>query len=246
MSQLDLALATNISQKHLSFVELGRARPSREMVLRLAVGLELPLRARNDLLLSAGYAPVYAERPLDERALRSARAALEMMLAHHEPYPAIVMDAAWNIVMRNRAAGMLIAHCAADAAGSGTNFMRLMFSDTGLRPRIRNWPAIRAALLGRMRKEATANPASPSARLLAELDSPPGHGPRPAPPDTEGPLEPVESLELRVGDSRIKLFSTFATFGLPQDITLQELRIDFSFPADEETRQFFLDAAARA
>lgn len=249
LSQLDLALATNVSQKHLSFVELGRARPSRDMIHRLSVGLDLPLRTRNDLLLSAGHAPIYPERPLDLTEMQGAHTALEMMLAHHEPYPAFVMDASWNIVMSNQAARNLIASCRADrvdparSANSVVNFMQLMFSQEGLRPCVVNWRETRAALLGRLRREATANPGSPSSRFLAEFEKESVCRSPQQRADDERPLEPVVSLELQVSGARLKLFSTFTTFGLPQDITLQELRIDMAFPADQSTRQFFHDAA---
>jgi transcriptional regulator with XRE-family HTH domain len=251
LSQLDLALAANVSQKHLSFVELGRARPSRDLILRLAVGLDLPLRARNDLLLSAGYAPIYPERPLDLTEMQDARAALEMMLAHHEPYPALVMDASWNIIMINQAASGLIESCGVEhldpkpSANSAMNFMQLMFSKEGLRPRILNWPETRAALLGRLRREAAANLGSPSSILLTEFGKEMACSSRRDVPTNERPLEPVVSLELQVAGARLKLFSTFTTFGLPQDVTLQELRIDMSFLADQSTRQFFVDAAIR-
>jgi transcriptional regulator with XRE-family HTH domain len=251
LSQLDLALATKVSQKHLSFVELGRARPSRDMILRLAVGLDLPLRARNDLLLSAGYAPIYPERPLDLTEMQGVRAALEMMLAHHEPYPAFVMDASWNIIMINQAGSRLIASCGVDqvalrtTSASVVNFMQLMFSKKGLRPCILNWHETCAALLGRLRKEATANPGSPSSKLLTEFEKAFVRQSRRELSDKERPPEPVVALQLLVSGARLKLFSTFTTFGLPQDITLQELRIDMAFPADQSTRQFFLNAAKR-
>ena len=176
MSQLDVALAANVSQRHISFVESGRAQPSREMISKLAAGLDLPLRARNELFHAAGYAPVYAERRLDLAEMSGARNALELILRRHEPYPAIVMDARWNIVMQNAAAARIVASCVeADALprlspGGALNFMRLMFAADGLRPRIANWPNTRVALLGRLRREAAANPRSPSGELLLEFD----------------------------------------------------------------------------
>ncbi len=246
MSQLDVALAAGVSQRHVSFVESGRAQPSREMIFKLAAALDLPLRARNGLFLAAGYAPAYAERRLDLAEMTSARDALELILRRHEPYPAIVTDAGWNIVMQNAATTRIVAACVeADALrrlspGGGANFMRLMFAADGLRPCVENWPSARAALFGRLRREAAANPHSPSNELLRELGDAVG-------PDRHGsddrPDEPISTLELRVGGARLRLFSTFATFGTPQDVTLQELRIDMSFPADEPTRRW-LDASA--
>ena len=248
VSQLDLALSTAISQKHISFIELGRAQPSRDMVLRLASGLELPLRARNELLLSAGYAPLYPERRLDLAEMQGAREALELILHHHEPYPAIVTDSGWNIVLQNAAAGRLLAFCisanprAQISREASVNFMRLMFTENGVRPCIQNWTYTRAALLGRLRREAQANPGSPSDRLLRELGND-----KPQTRDDEvndgERLDPLLSLELLVHGHRLRLFSAFTTFGTPQDITLQELRIDLSFPADRPTREFLVTAA---
>jgi transcriptional regulator with XRE-family HTH domain len=248
-SQLDVALAAGASQRHVSFVESGRAQPSRAMILKLAAGLDLPLRARNDLFLAAGYAPVYAERRLDLAEMSGARNALELILRRHEPFPAIVTDARWNIMMQNTAVARIVGSCVeADALarmslGGALNFMRLMFAADGLRPCIANWPDTRAALLGRLRREAAANPLSPSGELLRELDDD-ASATRLA--VDERPIDPMLALELRVGDERIRLFSTFATFGTPQDVTLQELRIDMSFPADEPTRRWFESAGADA
>ena len=248
LSQLDLALLTDISQRHISFVESGRAQPSRDMIFKLADGLDLPLRARNDLFLAAGYAPAYPERRLDLSEMKAAREALEMILGHHEPYPAVVMDGSWNIVMQNAAASRIIAACVGRDAlrqlfpDGVINFMQLMFSQKGLRPHILNWAHTRLALLNRLRREAAGKPNSPSGMLRRQFDSdtPRGehmiHG--------EGD-EPMLSLELGIGDARLRLFNTFTTFGTPQDVLLQELRIDMSFPADETTRRF-LDTAAKA
>jgi transcriptional regulator with XRE-family HTH domain len=249
MSQLDVALVANVSQRHVSFVESGRAQPSREMILKLAAGLDLPLRVRNDLFLAAGYAPIYAERRLDLAEMSGARDALELILRRHEPYPAIVTDARWNIVMQNAAAARIVAACvetdalARMSSGGVVNFMHLMFAADGLRPRIENWLGARAALLGRLRREAATNPLSPSGELLRELDD--GASAIRHLVD-DRPIEPMLALELRVDDARIRLFSAFATFGTPQDVTLQELRIDMSFPADEPTRRWLESAGADA
>jgi transcriptional regulator with XRE-family HTH domain len=247
LSQLGLALLTGVSQRHISFVESGRAQPSRDTIFKLADGLDLPLRARNDLFLAAGYAPAYAERRLELAEMKAARQALEMILRHHEPYPAVVMDAGWNIVMQNAAASRIIAYCVGTNAlrrlfpNGVVNFMQLMFSENGLRPHIRNWTHTRLALLKRLRREAAGNPASPSEALRRSFGSE-KHTAAEAVIGDEC-LDPMLSLELRVGDGLLRLFNTFTTFGTPQDVSLQELRIDMSFPADEATRRF-LDAAA--
>ena len=248
MSQLDLALKTSISQRHISFVESGRAQPSREMVVKLAEGLDLPLRARNEILLAAGYAPLYPERRLDLTAMKSAREALERILNHHEPYPAVVTDGAWNIVMQNAAAARIVAHCLDEAtklqlaSDSAINFMRLMFAGDGMRPYILNWPETRTILLARLLREAIASPASLSEALRRELADE-AASPKAEAVTREEPLEPTLPLELLIGDVRLRLFNTFTTFGTPQDVTLQELRIDMSFPADEETDRFLAAAA---
>ncbi len=247
LSQLDLALLTGVSQRHISFVESGRAQPSRDTIFKLADGLDLPLRARNDLFLAAGYAPAHAERRLELTEMMAAREALEMILRHHEPYPAVVMDAGWNIVMQNAAASRIIACCVGTDAirqlfpNGVVNFMQLMFSEDGLRPHIRNWTHTRLALLKRLRREAAGNPGSPSEALRRRFCSE-GETAGEAVINDEC-LDPMLSLELRVGDELLRLFNTFTTFGTPQDVSLQELRIDMSFPADEATRRF-LNAAA--
>jgi transcriptional regulator with XRE-family HTH domain len=249
LSQLELALLAGISQRHVSFVESGRAQPSRDMIFKLADGLDLPLRARNELFLAAGYAPAYPERRLDLSQMKAAREALELILNHHEPYPAVVMDINWNIVMRNEAVSRIMTYCVgADALRqlfpTGViNFVELMFAPNGLRPHIVNWTHSRAALLRRLRREAAGNADSPSEALRRKFDS------DPLPPGSEigrhdDSSDPMLSLELRIGDVRLRLFNTFTTFGTPQDVSLQELRIDMSFPADELTRRF-LDAAAK-
>jgi transcriptional regulator with XRE-family HTH domain len=242
LSQLDLALVTGISQRHISFVESGRAQPSRDVIFKLAEGLDLPLRARNDIFLAAGYAPAYPERR------KAARDALEMILDHHEPYPAIVTDAHWNIVMQNDAASRIVA-CCVDAGAMRTlaadgalNFMRLMFSAEGMRPRILNWAHTRNVLLNRLRRESAGNPNSPSAKLWRQLDN--EASPGDAVTFEDEPEDPLLALELLVAGNKLRLFNTFTTFGTPQDVMLQELRIDMSFPADEATRRFLNAAEA--
>jgi transcriptional regulator with XRE-family HTH domain len=241
LSQLELALQADMSQRHLSFLESGRARPSREMVLRIAATLALPLRARNELLGSAGFAAVYAERPLAASELKHASEALKRILAHHEPYPAFVLDRAWDIVMTNAAAQGLIARCADNTAiaelssKQSLNFMRLMFHPRGLRPRVRNWDHIVAVIFARLRREAVASPDSPSATLLNELTPQGGAALLAAIEDMS--LSPTVPLELQTDVGVLRLFNTLTTFGTPQDITLQELRIEMSFPMDEASDQ---------
>jgi len=193
---------------------------------------------------------VYPQRHLDLSEMAAARRALQLILAHHEPYPAIVMDAHWNIIMQNEAVARIIAYCVKGETirklfpDGVVNFMELMFAPGGLRPHVVNWTQSRAALLHRLRREAAGNPASPSEAMRRRLDDGAAVcGAEPAVHD-DG-IDPVLSLELRVGDTTLRLFNTFTTFGTPQDIVLQELRIDMSFPADEATRRF-LEAAAES
>jgi transcriptional regulator with XRE-family HTH domain len=249
-SQLNLALATGVSQRHISFVESGRAQPSRELILKLAGGLDLPLRARNELLPAAGYAPIYRERPLDLAEMKPAREALDRILKHHEPYPAIITNAAWNIVMNNQAASRIISSCVKTgcrpqlASDSPLNLMRLMFDIDGLRPHILNWDETSSLLMNRLRREAIVNPNSTSAELLRELRKDaraPSTSSRELREDER--LEPVLPLELLIDGNRLRLFTMFTTFGTSLDIALQELRIDLSFPVDEPTRLFLMTTA---
>jgi transcriptional regulator with XRE-family HTH domain len=235
-SQLSLACAAGVSQRHVSFIESGRARPSREMVIRLCETLAIPLRARNELLAAAGFAPLYAERPLGAEALGEVREALGRILAHHEPYPAFVLDRAWCVVMANAAGRRLVAALVdpatlASASTEGRlNFMRLLFEPTQMRLRIRNWARTAPVLLARLRREAAADPTSPSAALLSEL-APAGLLPR----EDGAVLAPTARLELTLDEGVLRLFNTITTFGTPQDVTVQELRIEMSFPADAES-----------
>jgi transcriptional regulator with XRE-family HTH domain len=238
VSQFALALDADISQRHLSFIESGRARPSRQMVLRLAEALDLPLRARNELLGAAGFAPVYPERPLEAADLGQAREALVRILAHHEPYPSLVLDRSWNIVMRNAAAGRIIARSIDEATmarcspDGRLNFLRMYFDPAGMRTHVRSWERTGPILIARLRREASAYPDSPSEALLRELLP---HAPPRRLPDGDATPAPTVPLELELDGAVLRLFNTLTTFGTPQDVTLQELRIEMSFPADGES-----------
>jgi transcriptional regulator with XRE-family HTH domain len=246
-SQLDLAVATGISQRHISFVESGRAQPSRGMIMKLSAGLDLPLRTRNELLLAAGYAPAYRERSLNLAEMKPMKDALDRILNHHQPYPALVTDAAWNIVMQNAAALRIISRGIKGSSvqqsrtGGTINFMRLMFAANGLRPKILNWNQVSSMLMNRLRREARTYPGSPSEALFREFSADAELSTRASMSDEE--RDPVLPLELQVTGARLRLFTMFTTFGTSQDITLQELRIDLSFPADEPTRRYLMTAA---
>jgi transcriptional regulator with XRE-family HTH domain len=242
-SQLDLAIAANISQRHLSFVESGRTLPSRDMVVRLCEVLDIPLRARNELLVSAGYAALYPERPLDVLAMEGVRDALRRMITHHEPYPAFVVDRTWRVVMSNQSAAHLIAACFTPtmlqslSAEGALNLMRVMFEPTEMRPRILNWAQVAPRLLTRLRNEARGDPVSPSMVLLRELG--PSAAGKSGGEDRDSLELPVVPLELQLGGTTVKLFNTITTFGTPQDVGLQELRIEMSYPVDAATRAYF-------
>jgi len=241
LSQMQLALDCNVSQRHLSFLESGRARGSRVMLLKISEALDMPLRARNELLLAAGFAPFYPERRLDSPEQQDALPMVQRMLDHHEPYPALALDSAWDIVLRNSAATSLISQCVAQhvlarMAGDGKlNFMRLMCSPEALQKSIRSWPRTGRALLNRLRREASASPGSPSEPLLRELleiHAFPGF----ADPG-EAHLEATIPIEIEVQGTLIRLLTATMTFGTPQDVNLQELRIEMTYPADDSTEQ---------
>jgi transcriptional regulator with XRE-family HTH domain len=234
LSQLDFALDAGISQKHLSFIETGRAQPSRDMLLRLAHELGVPLRERNAILLAGGYAPVYGERPLDDPALASARAAVELILKGHEPYPAIAVDRLWRLVAFNRAVPPLMG-LAADRSliEPPVNVLRLSLAPGGLAPHIENFAEWRAHVLERLRRqvEIAADPAL--IELLRELSGFPAAATDGAPArDFADVLVP---LVLRTPAGRLSLFSTVTVFGTAADITLSELVLEAFYPADEET-----------
>lgn len=245
VSQLDLSLNANISARHLSYVESGRARPSREMVLRLADALQVPLRERNTLLLSAGYAPLYRETDLSTPEMVEARRAVEFILAQQEPYPAIVLDRRWNVLLTNLAARRFLARFPECAPPGPANGPRLMFHPQGLRPFVENWEDVAVRMIQRLHREAAANPSDAAAReLLDELLGYPDVPSRWRMPDMDGMPDPLWPICYRRGEQTFRFFSTITTFGTPQDVTLQELRIECFFPADEATRTALTIAAS--
>ena len=237
MSQLDLALEANVSARHLSFLETGRSRPSREMVLTLAEHLEVPLREQNALLIAAGYAPVYAETPLDTDEMSSVRHALDAILAGHEPYPAVIVDREWEIVASNGPAGMLLEGVSEELLSPPANALRITLHPEGMAPRILNFGEWSGHLLTRLHRQALLSQDPALAELERELLGYPGVE------ASSGLAEPEEMLfvplRLRLPNEVVlSLFSTVATFGTPLDITLEELSIESFFPADEETKDY--------
>lgn len=247
ISQLDLALETDISQRHLSFLESGRAQPSREMILRLSDTLDVPLRERNSLLSSAGFAPFYRESGLDEPYMEQARKALELTLTHHEPYPAIVLDQDWQMLMSNQAAHNLFSHfidlaAFAELCGDSPPSALLMtFHADGLWQYIRNKNEVEPAIIDRVRREALASSQGDKIQaLLDEALQQVDISPDWRRNDFVIPPVPLVVMELEKGDLLLRLFSMIATFGTPQDVTLQELRLETFFPADAATEKLLL------
>ncbi|WP_237217137.1 MmyB family transcriptional regulator [Falsiroseomonas oryziterrae] len=234
-SQLDLALDAEVSQRHLSFIESGRSAPSREMVLRLAEQLEVPLRERNALLLAAGYAPAYAERALDDPAMEPARRAVETILAAHAPHPALAVDRHWRMLAANAAVAPLLAGIDAALLAPPVNVLRLSLHPRGLAPRIRNLGEWRAHLLERLRRQVAASGDAAVAALIVELSAFPA--PEPAPPTQPGLLPGgiAVPLVLEGPNGILSLLSTTTVFGTPAEITLSELAIEAFYPADAGT-----------
>jgi transcriptional regulator with XRE-family HTH domain len=237
LSQLDLACEADISTKHLSFLETGRAVPSRDMVMHLAERLDIPLRARNTLLVAAGYAPVFPERPLGDPALRAARKAVDLVLKGHEPYPAIAVDRHWSLVAANNAVSPLLEGADPALVRPPVNVLRLSLHPSGLAPRIANLSQWRAHLLERLRHqiEVTADPVLE--QLLGELMGYPA--PRDAKPeavrDNGEYAGVVVPLRLLTAGGTLTFFSTMTVFGTPVDVTLSELALESFFPADAQT-----------
>ncbi|HET9391516.1 MAG TPA: helix-turn-helix transcriptional regulator [Steroidobacteraceae bacterium] len=240
LSQLDLACAADVSARHMSFLETGRSQPSREMLLRLAERLAIPLRERNPLLLSAGYAPMFSERPLDDPALRQARKAVDLVLAGHEPYPAIAVDRHWTLVSSNGAMRPLFSGADSGLLQPPVNVLRLGLHPRGLAPRVVNYFEWREHVLMRLQQQVDATADPVLAQLLSELRA------YPAPDGCEADSEArqphdyggvVVPIRLRTQAGIMSFFGTTTVFGTPLDITLAELAIESFFPADAATAQ---------
>ncbi|WP_069261693.1 helix-turn-helix domain-containing protein [Paraburkholderia nodosa] len=243
MSQLLLATEAEISTRHLSFVESGRALPSREMVMHLAEQLDVPLRERNALLVAAGYAPLYRERALDDPQLAAAREAVDLVLRGHEPYPAVAVDRHWNIVATNGALAPLIGDASPALLAAPINALRLSLHPEGMAPRIVNWHAWRTHLLTRLQRQIDASGDPALAALHEELAAyppPPGVANVSAEPFAHHIAVP---LRVRTVLGELAFYSTTTVFGTPVDITLSELAIEAFFPADPQTAQALRDRA---
>jgi transcriptional regulator with XRE-family HTH domain len=244
LSQLELALEADVSTRHLSYVETGKSQPSHDMVARLADALAMPLRERNALLVAAGYAPRYRETSLSAPELAPVRRAIELILEHHEPYPALVSTRHWDVVMSNRTLRRLIG-ALKGGAPRHENLMRQIFDPNDLRPLFANWEEVAGDLIRHLHNEVAASPSDEKTRrLLEEVLAYPDV---PAKWRTREPGAtplPLPMTELRNGDAVLRFFSTFTTFGTSRDVTVDEIRIESMFPVDEATAQFCRDLSA--
>ncbi|MFG2823909.1 helix-turn-helix domain-containing protein [Kitasatospora sp. NPDC048365] len=236
LSQLELALRADSSARHISFVENGRARPSQALLLRLADQLDVPVRERNSLLLAAGYAPLYPERPLDDPELRGLREAMERLLAAHEPYPALVVDGTYQVVAANRALGVLLAGVSEHLLAPPVNAMRLTLHPEGMAPRIRNLAQWRGHLLRQMERQLALVRSEPLRALYEEVSAYPVTDPGADDPTRPAPF----ALPLRVehGGRVLSFLSTIATFNTPMDVTVSELAMETFLPADAPTAAY--------
>ena len=245
LSQLELALSSGVSQRHVSFLESGRAKPSRSMILQLSETLEVPLRERNDWLTAAGFAPIFKARPLDDPQMNQVMSAVRMMLGNHEPFPAVAIDRVWNIRMSNKAFDAMSAMLGSDVwqrvGGSQRNLMRLFFHPNGIKPYVTNWSAIAPLLWHRAQREAETFGGHEMKQVLTELSEYQDADTLWAAEDAA--LVPVLPLEMNKDGVRISLFTVIATFGTAQDVTADELRIESLFPADTDTEALFRAAA---
>jgi len=238
LSQLDLALEAGVSARHVSFLETGRSRPSREMVLHLSEQLDIPLRDRNHMLLAAGFAPAYAERAIDAPEMAPVREALDRILKGHEPYPAVVVDRWWDLAAANAGVALLTSMVAPHLLEPPANALRITLHPDGMAPHVRNLPEWRAHLLDRLRRQVAVTGDQRLAALQAELAGYPG-GEATLPAHEPGIAVP---LELEAGGTELSFFSTISTFGTAVDITVAELAIEAFFPADEQTGAYVRSA----
>ncbi|MEQ8859672.1 MAG: helix-turn-helix transcriptional regulator [Pseudomonadales bacterium] len=253
LSQLALSGRSGISQRHISFLETGRARPGRPTVVALSDALDIPLRERNALLQRSGFAPIYGEATIDSGAMSLFREALQLALDHHDPYPAIVLDGRWNMVMANPGAlrffGQFVDPVAAiEAIGSPAEFqmVRLCLDQRALRPYIVNWEELIYSFLQRARRALLINPNDPLLPgLIDEILNTHGAPAAWRAPDWSTPPAPAVNMIMRSGPQTYALFTMLAHFGAPRDITIEELSVETFYPADEATKAQILALAER-
>jgi len=245
LSQLELALEAEVSARHISFLETGRAEPSREMLLTLSNVLDVPLRERNLLLLAAGYAPIYGETSLDDPRMLQLRAAVEVILKSNEPRSALAHDRHWNIVMANAAFVRFLTTILGKeppgltplllTAPPRLNVLRLVFDPDGVRKAFVNWEAIARALLNEAYRRLAWARDEELKNLIAEVLSYPGVPARWREPDVEAPHELIVPMGIKMFGQVVRMFSTVTTVATPHDVTLQELHVEVFYPADAET-----------
>jgi len=242
LSQFTLALQAEVSQRHLSFVETGRANPSPELLGKLADRLELQLRERNRLLLAAGHAPVYRETPLEDVELEAVREAARRILKAHEPAPALLVDRRWNVVEMNRGVLLLARLVAPHLLEPPINVMRVSLHPDGLAPHVVNLDQWREHLLARLRRQIAVSLDDGLAELYEEVSAYPGGNGAPSHPGDEA-ADVILPMRLRMGDGELEFFSTMTVFGTAADVTVAELAIESFFPADPATRKALEDLA---
>jgi transcriptional regulator with XRE-family HTH domain len=246
-SQLDVSVDTGISQRQISFIESGRSVPSRATLMGIAQALDIPLRERNVLLLAAGYAPLYSDAAWNSDEMKTVGKALQRMLTQHEPYPAIVMDRYWNVLLTNEAAPRFF-NCFIDLSTRPTprNMLHLMFDPAGMRPYIANWAPLAEALIQRVYREATGHIADPKTHeLVKDLLAYPQVQPNWRTPEMPSPL-PMIPMSFIKNDSIMNYFSLVTTVGAPQIIAAQELRVECLYPVDDETEALHAKLPAAA
>lgn len=238
-SQLRLSVEAEVSSRHVSFLETGRSRPSREMVLRLVDTLDVPLRERNRALLAAGFAPAYGESSLGAERMAQVRRAVRLLLDRHDPYPAYAMDGTWNLVAGNRTHHRFLEALLPTGRRDEDNLLRLLLAPDLLRPHVVNWPAVAAAVLRRVHRQLD-RPEAPRqlADLVAELRRDPDVARLAAVPPDPDAFDVVVPVTLRLGDHHLSWLTTLVTFAAPVDVTLDELVVECFFPADGATERW--------
>ena len=243
LSQLALALESGVSQRHVSFLESGRAKPSRDMIMQLSDTLNVPLRDWNDWSVAAGFAPIFRTSALDEPQLSQVMSAVRMMLANHAPFPAVAVDRAWNIRLANEPFERLLSlfgeHAWAKLGGAQRNLLRLFFHPLGIRPHVANWSTIAPLIWQRACREADSIGGRDMRDVLTELHELQNDEMLTALTVSDAQLVPVLPLIIEKDGMRVSLFTVIATFGTAQDVTTDELRIESMFPADAATQELF-------
>lgn len=238
MSQLDLAMSADVSPRHLSCLETGKAQPGRQIVVRLAETLDVPLRDRNALLMAAGYAPIYPETALTTAPLAEVRCAIDLLLEQQEPYPAILLDRHWNMLQTNRGMDRVVRRVLGGRSSAHDNMIRQIFDPADVRATIVNWDEVARSVIGNFQHMLASSPTDSAGRaLLAEALAYPGVPTRWRDLDLASPPAPLLTTVMRDGTEHLTFFSTITTFAMARDVTLEELRIECCFPIDERTRR---------